>query len=69
MYLFDQQDSDLRITGAYKTHPQAKTMYVRLKDSRYMHRAIMERVLGRKLERTEKVDHINGNGLDNRRKI
>jgi len=41
MYLFDQQDSDLRITGAYKTHPQAKTMYVRLKDNRYMHRAIM----------------------------
>jgi hypothetical protein len=24
MYLFDQQDSDLRITGAYKTHPKAK---------------------------------------------
>lgn len=67
MYLFDQQDSDLRITGAYKTHPQAKTMYVRLKDNRYMHRAIMERVLGRTLKRTEKVDHINGNGLDNRR--
>lgn len=67
MYLFDKQDSDLRITGAYKTHPQAKTMYVRLKDNRYMHRAIMERVLGRALKRTEKVDHINGNGLDNRR--
>lgn len=67
MYLFDQLDADLRITGAYKTHPQARTMYVRLTDGRYLHRAVMERLLNRKLERKEKVDHINGNGLDNRR--
>jgi hypothetical protein len=67
MYLFDPQDADLRITGAYKTHPKARTMYVKLADGRYFHRAIMERVLNRKLERKEKVDHINGNGLDNRR--
>ena len=33
----------------------------------YMHRLIMERKLGRKLERRELVDHISGSGLDNRR--
>lgn len=32
-----------------------------------MHRVILERVLNRPLLREEKVDHWNGNGLDNRR--
>lgn len=31
-----------------------------------MHRVIMERYLGRPLKRNEYVDHINGDGLDNR---
>lgn len=31
-----------------------------------MHRLIMSRKLGRELNKTEIVDHINGNGLDNR---
>ncbi len=31
-----------------------------------MHREIVERKLGRKLNNNEEVDHINGNGLDNR---
>lgn len=33
----------------------------------YLHRLIMERVLGRKLDKKEKIDHINGDGTDNRR--
>lgn len=32
-----------------------------------MHQSIMARVLGRAIERHEKVDHRNRNGLDNRR--
>jgi len=32
-----------------------------------LHRVIMERIVGRPLARQEHTDHINGNGLDNRR--
>lgn len=32
-----------------------------------MHRVILSRILGRDLSKGECVDHINGNGLDNRR--
>lgn len=32
-----------------------------------MHRIILERILGRSLNTGEYCDHINGNGLDNRR--
>tara|TARA_Y100000310_G_scaffold11717_1_gene12216 strand:- start:528 stop:1454 length:927 start_codon:yes stop_codon:yes gene_type:complete len=32
-----------------------------------LHRLIMSRILGRELKRGEQVDHINHNGLDNRR--
>lgn len=47
----------------------SKTFYMhgRKKGKRvYLHRLIMENELGRKLKRTETVDHINENGLDNR---
>jgi hypothetical protein len=33
----------------------------------YMHRLILEKMIGRKLQRTEQVDHINHDGMDNRR--
>lgn len=32
-----------------------------------IHRVILSRIIGRELEGHELVDHINGNGLDNRR--
>jgi len=32
-----------------------------------LHRLIMSRILGRPLQKKEYIDHINGNGLDNRR--
>lgn len=32
-----------------------------------MHRIILERILGRPLDKSEQTDHINRNGLDNRR--
>jgi len=35
--------------------------------STLMHRVILERILGRKLEKGEQCDHINHDGLDNRR--
>jgi hypothetical protein len=33
----------------------------------YLHRIILERMIGRSLTKTEFTDHINGNPLDNRR--
>ncbi len=33
----------------------------------YMHRIVLSRILGRDLSRYEQVDHINHDGLDNRR--
>lgn len=37
------------------------------KKKSYLHRAVMERVLDRALLSKEHIDHINGDGLDNRR--
>jgi hypothetical protein len=55
----------------YQTSKLSNTFYIKtlINDNKnvYLHRFIMEIVLGRKLIKGEKVDHINGNGLDNRR--
>lgn len=39
----------------------------KLKTTHYLHREIMERVLGRPLLPSEQVDHIDGNPMNNRR--
>lgn len=33
----------------------------------WAHRVIMERIVGRELKTTDLIDHVNGDGLDNRR--
>lgn len=38
----------------------------RLDNIKYVHRVIMEKKLGRKLKKSERVHHINGNKHDNR---
>lgn len=44
-----------------------KKYYVRREDDKtcYMHRDVMEKHLGRPLSSNERVDHIDGNGLNN----
>jgi hypothetical protein len=46
---------------ALRKMPKHKTLKI------HLHRAIMERMIGRELTRADEVDHINLNGLDNRR--
>jgi hypothetical protein len=71
--IVDTCDSDL---GRYKWcgHPGGHTFYAEraiLVNGRWktigMHRVILSRILGREPEHREECDHINGNGLDNRR--
>lgn len=69
--LISEQDADLllKVSGVYLTNRESITPYVRLQggSSVYAHRVIAERMIGRKLLGAERVDHINGNGTDNRR--
>jgi hypothetical protein len=64
--ILDEVDKDIHITGCYKTHPTARSYYAR-SGRIYVHRIVMQRILGTNIPSGSKVDHINGNGLDCRR--
>ena len=49
------------------SHAHAEASPYRQGQTKRLHRVILERIEGRVLERWEHTDHINGNGLDNRR--
>ncbi len=70
------EDADLAaLWWSCDVSKQSKTMYSfrRItqpdgkRGKRYLHRIIIARVLGRELTHNEEVDHIFGDGLDNRR--
>lgn len=72
--IVDDEDSDLiKLKWQAVKRPRSKTHYAQtgITKPRHttiaMHRIILSRVLERSLLRHEQVDHINGNGLDNRR--
>ena len=71
--LVSDQDRDILSSHKWlciKTQPSSNTNYVKTKiklKTTYLHRLIMERVIGRCLESDERVDHIDQNGLNNTR--
>lgn len=71
--IIDDQDSDLcnyswrTVKGLYTQYAETSYVYKDKKRVLRLHQVILERILGRPLTKGEKVDHINRNGLDNRR--
>lgn len=73
--LVDDCDADLvRENWTANSSPTSHTMYAYRKigerkksKSRFMHRVVLERALGRLLEDYETVDHVDTDGLNNRR--
>lgn len=68
--LVDEEDEDLALLKWHSSNRYAMRHTPTVNGSRtkqHMHRVILERVLGRILDRSEHVDHINMNRNDNRR--
>lgn len=74
--LISDEDADLAKLNWKASMSPSKILYAirqvaaqneRKQTNLRLHRIIMERVLGRELVQDEDIDHVNGNGLDNRR--
>lgn len=67
--IVDNEDADLGRLRWCLSHGRAKrTLGKHGEKSELIHRVIVQRMMGRDLVKSEVVDHINGNPLDNRRK-
>lgn len=69
--VLDHCDADLAQKRWCATPGRRKRWYACRKEGgrlQYMHRVVLERILGRPLGKMEVSDHINGDGLDNRRR-
>lgn len=72
--IVDDCDADLaELRWSVQDFPNTRTYYARgriepnINRQYCMHRVILSRMLDRPLDEKEQVDHINGNGLNNRR--
>jgi hypothetical protein len=72
-HFVDRCDCDLESLNCYYTIKKGKQFYrargIRRpwKHQVYLHREIAERIIGRPLVGLERADHMDGNGLNNRR--
>lgn len=67
--IIDEEDAILAESYSWSVFHSSNAPYaINRTIKRMLHQAILERMLdGRRLEKGEEVDHINGNTLDNRR--
>jgi len=60
---FNKGKNNVNYINGTKSRPDG---YLRYSNDKYVHRETMEKFLGRKLESSEHIHHINGNTSDNR---